>query len=258
MVPFTRKERGTGLASAAKQDLPGGEAGFGADSGTYRGGPSGGRRGWRGGYAYTLCSQTGSQPCPRRRRCWSSGSTSRLRPKSSCCSPVLLFSTKGQAFVQPSCNSEHSGQRQFSHQRLREKTHSPSPQILLQMALSLAGAAQGPQDSFYCLPGLCFPPPSFSPPLWLSVHCILVHTPYTLCACAHLCVYVCLSVSVCKHMCCVYLCERVPICIYVSVCALLCMYLHVCIYESMHVSVCKRVCINLCAHVCMHVPCACA
>ena len=54
MVPFTRKERGTGLASAAKQDLPGGEGGFGADSGTCRGGPSGGRRGWRGGYAYTL------------------------------------------------------------------------------------------------------------------------------------------------------------------------------------------------------------
>lgn len=161
-----------GLIQAPTEECPGGTDGGGGVS-----------------MLTPCCSQAGSQPCPRRRRCWSSGSTSRLRPKSSCCSPALLFSAKGQAFVQPSCSSEHSGQSQFSHQRLREKTHSPSPQILLQMALSLAGAAQGPQDSFYCLPGLCFPPPSFSPPLCLAV-CAL----YTWCTHHIPWVHVCLCV----------------------------------------------------------------
>lgn len=141
-----------------------------------------------------------------------------------------------------------------------EKTHSPSPQILLQMALSSAGAAQGPQDNFYCLPGFCFPPPSFSPPLCLAVCALYTWcTHHTLCACVHLCVHVCrcVPVSVCKHACCVYLCEHVPVCMYIFVCTPVCMYLHVCIYVCMCVSVCICLCVYLYTHVCMYVPCAC-
>ena len=149
---------------------------------------------------------------------------------------------------------------QFNHQRLMEKTHSPSPQILLQMALSSAGAAQGSQDSFYCLPGFCFPPPSFSPPLCLAVCALYTWcTHHTLCACVHLCVHVCrcVPVSVCKHVCCVYLCDRVPICMYIFVCAPVCMYLHVCIYVCMCISVYMCMCVLTCTrvHVCALCPC---
>ena len=147
---------------------------------------------------------------------------------------------------------------QFNHQRLMEKTHSPSPQILLQMALSSAGAAQGSQDSFYCLPGFSFPhPASLLPSVWLSVHYIPgAHTI----PCVHVCICVYMYADVCLYlcanMCAVYTCVNVSLyaCIYLCVhlCACICM----CVSMCACVYLCICVCVYLHAHVCMYVPCA--
>ena len=206
----------------------------------------------RGGEVSMLtscCSQKGSQPCPSRRQCWSSSSTSWLRPKSSCYSSVLLFSTKGQAFVQAHCNSEHSGQSVQPPKAHGENTlslttdlapngpfigrSSPgAPRQLLLFTWVLLPSTQllSSPLSVHCIPGAHTVP---------RVHvciCVYMYADVCLYLCANICaVYTCVSASLYA---CIYLC--VHLCARIGMCA--CVYLCVCVY--------------LCAHVCTHVPCA--
>ena len=232
----------------------------------------------RGGEVSMLtscCSQKGSQPCPSRRQCWSSSSTSWLRPKSSCYSSVLLFSTKGQAFVQAHCNSEHSGQSVQPPKAHGENTlslttdlapngpfigrSSPgAPRQLLLFTWVLLPSTQllSSPLSVHCIPGAHTVP---------RVHvciCVYMYADACLYLCANICaVYTCVSASLyaCIYLC-VHLCARIGMCacVYLCVCVL---YTYTCVHACIvYIYICAHMCctrVHLCVRFLHMYTCAC-
>ena len=76
-----------------------------------------------------------------------------------------------------------------------------------------------------------------------------------MCACVHMCAYVCMCmcacVCICVHMC-ACVCVHVCICVHMSACV--CVHVCICVHKCAYVCMCACACVHVC--ICMHM-CAC-